>query len=123
MGALFGIGGPSLRAGDSVRIRYAASSCTSENEVVLPVKHEAARLTSNPAPILPPGVTEVDLTVFVQVLVDVEGRFEQPVVLSGPESLRAAAIEAIRKWTVTPARVNGSPVFSFATLRVTFVSK
>jgi hypothetical protein len=59
--------------------------------------------------------------VFLQVVVDTEGRFEQPVVLGGPESLRAAAIETVKNWTVTPARVNGSPVFSFSTLRVTFI--
>jgi hypothetical protein len=123
VGALFSVGGPSLRAGDSVRIRYATSSCTTDNEVILPVKYEAASLTSNPAPLLPPGVVEAEYTVIVQALVDIEGRFEQPVALSGPESLRAAAIDAIRKWTVTPARVNGTPVFSFSTLRVTFATK
>lgn len=55
------------------------------------------------------------------VLLDTQGRFEQPVVMGGPESLRAAALETIKAWTATPPLVNGSPVFWFTTLRVTFL--
>jgi hypothetical protein len=118
---MFALGSSSFRPGDSVRIRYAASACPESSEALLPITFQPAVLTSSPAPTLPAGIAEVEPTVFVQVLLDTQGRFEQPVVMGGPESLRAAALETIKAWTATASLVNGSPVFWFTTLRVTFL--
>jgi hypothetical protein len=68
VGALFSGLGASFRAGDTVRIRYASSDCPTETEVQLPVAYEPAKLILSPLPILPPGVTEVEPSVFLQVL-------------------------------------------------------
>lgn len=46
----------------------------------------------------------------VEVLVDKEGKVESAIAVSGPETLRTAAVEAAKKWRFKPALLNGFPV-------------
>jgi hypothetical protein len=43
--------------------------------------------------------------------------------IAGPASLRVAAVDAVRQWTVEPALMNGAPVVTYTTLRVTFAPR
>jgi hypothetical protein len=121
-GFVFALGMPHLRPGDQVRITYESSPCPSAppREIVLPVVFAAPQLVTNPLPKFPPGITEPDPTVFLQVVVDTDGQYQMPLVLAGPERLRLPAMDAIRTWRSSPARVNGVPVATLTTLRVVF---
>jgi hypothetical protein len=122
--ALFALGLPHLATGDRIRITYSASDCPdASRELVLPVTYTAPRPRAFPQPPLPPGTTEPDPTVFVQAIVDTTGRFDGLTAIAGPASLRAAAVDAVRQWTVEPALMNGAPVVTYTTLRVTFAPR
>jgi hypothetical protein len=53
-------------------------------------------------------------------VIDLEGNFQRPLYMAGPESLREAATAAIKEWRATPARMNGEAVTQVVTLRVEF---
>jgi hypothetical protein len=114
---------PILGPNQVVRIRYgAAPDCPAEmpKEYRLPIQAEPAKLVTSPSPKLPAGNTEVDAAVFVQAVIDLEGHFQRPLYMAGPESLREAATAAIKEWRATPARMNGEAVAQVVTLRVEF---
>ena len=91
-----------------------------QKEYRLAIRAEPAPLTSSPSPKLPAGNTEPDPSVFVPAVIDLEGNFQRPVYVAGPESLREAATAAIKEWRATPARMNGEPVTQVVALRVEF---
>jgi TonB family protein len=59
--------------------------------------------------------------VVVAVKVGMDGRVNELSVVSGPESLRAAASDAIRQWTYKPYLLNGLPVEIESSVVVNFV--
>ncbi len=117
VGALFPV--PFLPPMASVRVTYAESpGCP--GQILLPIRWEELRLLASEPPTLPAGVAEVDPSVFLQVVVDVDGTFRRPAYVAGPRALTAAAIAAIAKWRASPARINGQPIVSVVALRVAF---
>lgn len=64
---------------------------------------------------------EIQGTVMIQFIVDLQGNVSEVTAISGPEELRAAAINVIKqssKWT--PAIQNGIPVKSYKRQPITF---
>jgi hypothetical protein len=122
VGSMFTI--PFLQPNHVVRITYseAPASCGGSvpKELLLGVRVEPSRLVESPIPALPTGSTEPDPTVFLQALIDTEGAVSRLLFISGPESLRDAAMAIARKWRATPARMNGEPVVTATMLAVTF---
>ena len=115
---------PMLGPNQVVRIRYGTvPECPADmpKEYRLAIQAEPAKLIASPSPKLPAGNTEPDPAVFVQAVLDLEGNFQRPVYMAGPESLREAAMAAIKEWRSTPARMNGEPVPQVVALRVEFV--
>ena len=76
-----------------------------------------------PMPVLPSGNTEADPAVFVQAVIDLDGTFQRPLYMAGPDSLREAAIAAVKTWRATPSRMNGEPMAQFVIVRVEFTRK
>jgi hypothetical protein len=70
--------------------------------------------------VLPPGTSEAEPVVYVQVIVDQEGRIARPQYLGGPRSLYPAALDTLAKWRAQPIRVNGAPVVTPNVLQVPF---
>ena len=66
-------------------------------------------LISHPEPVYPPIAKTLHLqgTVLLHVGVDATGTVTKVDVLGGPPMLRAAAIDAVKKWTYRPFEVNG----------------
>ena len=62
----------------------------------------------------------MDAAVFIQAVIDLEGNFQRPLYIAGPESLREAATAALKEWHATPARMNGEVVAQVVTLRIEF---
>jgi protein TonB len=48
--------------------------------------------------------------VVLKALIDKEGNVEDVQLMSGPEQLAPAAIEAVKQWRYKPYRMNGEPV-------------
>ena len=71
----------------------------------------AANLLSAPAPEYPAlaSASRVQGTVIVQAVVGVNGAVVATRVLSGPQFLRAAALNAVRRWRYRPYLVDGRP--------------
>jgi hypothetical protein len=120
VGALFP--SPAVPAPGNLRITYPKSETCADlpTEIVVPLRVEASRMVTSGQSALPKGLVEPDPSVFLQALVDVDGTFKQASYIAGPQTLTAAAIDALATWQATPARLNGEPVVSSATLRVPF---
>ena len=71
----------------------------------------AANLLSAPAPAYPvqASFSHVEGRVTVQAVVGLDGRVIATRVLSGPEPLREASLNAVRRWRYRPYLVNGKP--------------
>jgi hypothetical protein len=69
---------------------------------------------------MPAGVTEADPTIYLQAIIDVDGRFVRPVYVGGPQALLPAALESVEGWRAQPLRVNGVPTVNPIVLQVTF---
>jgi TonB family protein len=89
-----------------------------------PVDEETVRknLLVHPEPLYPPiaRAARVQGTVEISVVIDPAGRIRSEKVLSGPAMLQQAALDAVRKWTFTPFRLNGAPATISAMLTIPF---
>jgi hypothetical protein len=111
------------RPADTIRISYPDGSCGAANDVSLPVKYTNAHPLKTPSPALPAGQAATDRPVRLQAVIDADGAAQQIVYVGGPESLTAAAIEAVRGWTAEAARLNGAPIVVPVMLQVRFVPR
>jgi hypothetical protein len=122
VGAMFLV--PYLAPNQTVRVTYGKvpDSCPADmkKEYLLPIVFQEAKPLTTPSPPLPAGNTEVDPAVFVQAVIDVDGAFQRPIYMAGPDSLREAALAAVKGWRATPTRMNGELVPWVVTLRVEF---
>jgi hypothetical protein len=106
-----------LRHGDTVRITYADVLCDGvSKERAIVARATPAKAVSLPPPALPAGMASAP-PVWLQTVIDPQGRFQQALYIGGPEALLAPALEAIKNWRAEPARVNGTAVL-FDTLLV-----
>jgi hypothetical protein len=117
LAATFSISTPRPR--DAIRITY-AEACGGVSEVSVPIEYTGERPRSFPEPAMPAGVAIPPATVYLQVLVDPDGKLQRPLHIGGPKELLPAALEAIKSWTAEPARVNGAPIVKGATVGVRF---
>jgi hypothetical protein len=121
-GAMFFV--PYLAPNQVVRIRYGSppDSCPDgmASEHRLPIRIDQARPLVMTRPELPADNTEADPAVFVQAVIDMDGAFQRPLYVAGPESLREAALAAIGNWRATPGQLNGEPVVQPVILLVEF---
>jgi TonB family protein len=58
--------------------------------------------------------------VVMAAVIDDQGKIAKLSVVSGPEKLRDAALEAANQWTYKPFRLNGRPVFVQTTITMNF---
>lgn len=79
-------------------------------------------LLSAPRPEYPAGAraNRVEGQVVLQATISKSGSIEALHVIKGPSSLRAAAVDAVRKWRYRPYVVNGRPVDVATTVYVNF---
>jgi len=77
---------------------------------------------SRPAPIYPDSVRAAGVTgtVFLGVLIGVDGVVEQVRVLRSVPGLDAIAIEAVKRWTFEPGKTNGHPVEAWVAVPIRF---
>jgi TonB family protein len=73
-------------------------------------------------PVYPPSARAAGVSgaVVLHAIIGADGTMQQLSVVSGPEMLKGAAIEAVRQWTYKPFLLNGDPVAVDTTITVTF---
>lgn len=82
----------------------------------------AGPLISKVNPIYPPEAeaARISGTVVLQVTISKEGRIANLHVISGPEMLRMAALEAVKQWVYRPYLLNNRPIEVVTTINVLF---
>lgn len=90
--------------------------------VQVPGEEMRGRLISSRFPIVPDAANAdaVSGVVIVQAVITASGTVEHARALSGPESLRQPAVDAVSFWRYRPYLVDGAPVDVRTTIRVDF---
>jgi hypothetical protein len=102
-----------------VKITY-AEPCSASSDVVLPLRQTEVRFINTPEPVLPEGSTRTAASIRLQAQIDLEGHLQYPTYVGGPRELLDPAIQAIREWTVDPARINNAPMSTPVVAEVRF---
>ena len=63
---------------------------------------------------------KVQGSVVLHAIVDKTGAVQDLTVVSGPEALRQASLDAVKRWTYKPYLMNGEPIAVETTMTVTF---
>ena len=103
-----------------IQITYVEGCDGGPAAITLPVTIEPAKLAHSSLATLPPGTVDEDPTIYLQAVIDPEGRFARPEYLGGPRALLPTALETIGQWRATPLRVNGTPSIFPVVLQVIF---
>jgi hypothetical protein len=102
-----------FRPGDAVRIGYDPSVCQgADANVSMPMSVTPARGVVMPQLSPVNGSPVPGEPVWLQAVVDGEGRLQSGTFIGGPEALAQRALETLRDWRAEPARINGHPVVS-----------
>lgn len=111
---------PTLRPGDRIKLQSASTSLrlgpgmpgvvAGPSDIV--VNFTVPKERSTPAATMPAGVNipPSDRNVKIEGVLDLTGHVRYAHVIDGPESLRAAALDAVSKWVYEPAMMWKSPV-------------
>lgn len=89
---------------------------------VLPPDSPQLHLLNKTPPIYPPiaRAAHVAGAVSVQIVIAPDGHIISARVLSGPEMLRGAATDMLRRWLYSPVLVDGKPVSALTTVIIPF---
>lgn len=70
------------------------------------------RLVASPPPVYPQTAVQMNVQgdVIIQAVIDKAGNVAEAHVVSGPPLLRAAALEALRRWKYQPSILDGQPI-------------
>ncbi len=71
-------------------------------------------------PVYPEDARDVSGAVIMAAVIDDHGKIVKLSVVSGPEKLRDAALNAVNQWTYKPYLLNGNPVFVQTQITVNF---
>lgn len=82
----------------------------------------AANLLNTVDPVYPPiaKAAHVEGTVVLHAIIGEDGTVRKLAVISGPNMLQSAAVDAVRHWTYKPYLLNGEPVEVETTITVNF---
>jgi hypothetical protein len=102
----------SLRQNEAVRVMYDESVCEGQSRIdTFPVRATGAKGMVMPEPTRPDGIEPPSEPVWLQAVVDLEGRLLNAQHVGGPGGIFVErARETLRDWRAEPARVNGTPV-------------
>lgn len=85
---------------------------------------QARQLIHSVPPTYPPGALarHITGTVILHVILAVDGSVQNVDVVSGPDELRQAAVDAVKKWRYKPTLLNGKPIEVDTTIQVIFTT-
>lgn len=101
-----------LRQNEAVRVTYDESVCEGERRTdIFRFRATGAKGMVMPEPARPEGVEPPAEPVWLQAVVDLDGRLLNAQHVGGPSGVFIErARETLRDWRAEPARINGSPV-------------
>lgn len=102
----------SLHQNEAVRVRYDDTVCAGESGTdIFRLRASGAKGMVMPEPTRPDGVEPPAEPVWLQAVVDLEGRLLNAQHIGGPGGILVdRARDTLRDWRAEPARINGSPV-------------
>jgi hypothetical protein len=102
----------SLKPNEAVRVIYDDAACDEKSRTtVFPLRGAGAKGAVMPEPTLPDGGVAPSEPVWLQCVVDLEGRLVNGQHMGGPGGVYVErALATLKDWRAEPARVNGSPV-------------
>ena len=111
-----------LRPNEGIRVTYDEALCDEKSRTtIFPLRGSGAKGMTMPEPTRPEGVPEPSEPVWLQAVVDLEGRLLNPQHVGGPGGIYVErAIETLKNWRAEPARINGSPVVADTHVVFTF---
>jgi Gram-negative bacterial TonB protein C-terminal len=116
-GALAQIGGGSAgETGGLPEQMNSASMGSREHPMRVSSGVMASLLLHRELPVYPKGTSGGAMV--MAATIDCEGKVATLKILSGPEPMREATLEAVRKWTYKPFLLNGSSVFVQTTITI-----
>ena len=100
-----------IKPNEAVRVIYDEVCDEKSRTVVFPLRGSGAKGNVMPEPTRPEGVAAPSEPVWLQAVVDLEGRLVNAKHMGGPGGIYVErALETLKEWKAEPARVNGSPV-------------
>jgi TonB family protein len=87
-----------------------------------PAQIKEPRLISSETPTYPAAArqTHTEGDIVVDIAIDQTGKVADAQVVSGPQILRQAALDALRHWRYEPSTLDGQPVPSKLSVRIKF---
>jgi len=111
-----------IDAVDAAEFTPPADATTIERKITISAGVSQGLLVKKVAPDYPLFAKEngVSGTVVLQATIGKDGRIANLRVISGPEELRGAALDAVKQWVYRPYLLNGEPVSVDTTINVAF---
>lgn len=90
--------------------------------VKIPANVVAGRILTHPIPVYPKDAKKKHITgqVVLHAIIGTDGKIQQLVALTGPEELRASALDAVQRWTYLPYEISGRPIAVDTTITVSY---
>jgi len=105
-----------------LRTAPATPSSTVDSNGTVHLAGMESHLLASVSPVYPPVAKAANISgiVILHAVISTQGTVTALEVVSGPDMLRSAALEAVRQWTYKPYVLNGTPVEVHTTVTVNF---
>jgi TonB family protein len=109
----------------ALRMNVAAEKSESHSAVKVAPGVIAGQAIYQKKPVYPPEAkaNHVEGAVVMEAIISKTGDVQNLRVVSGPEPLRAASIDAVKEWKYKPYMLNGEPTEVETTITVTYIAK
>ncbi len=110
----------------SMHVDAAATATSGKGTAADPLEVSPGKMAGNILTKTPPRYPEqakkarIQGTVVLNAVIDKHGKIDKLRVVSGPAALQQSSLDAIRKWTYKPYRLNGKPVVVETTINVIY---
>jgi TonB family protein len=98
------------------------SASKAPKQLTVPAEVMAGNLLTKAVPVYPPAAKKAKIqgTVVLSVVIGPDGNVKNIQVVSGPNELQQASIDAVRQWTYKPYLLNGDPIEVKSTVNIIF---
>jgi len=107
---------------DGVSAGDSSSASKAPKQITVSSKVMSGNLLTKAVPVYPPGAKKAKIqgTVVLSVVIGDDGNVKNIQVVSGPNELQQASIDAVRQWTYKPYLLNGDPVEVKTTVNIIY---
>jgi TonB family protein len=100
-----------------------SSASKAPKQLTVPSAVMAGNLLTKAVPVYPPAAKKAKIqgTVVLSAVIGKDGNVKDIQVVSGPNELQQASIDAVRQWTYKPYLLNGDPIEVKTTINIVFM--